>query len=140
MIYAKLLVLTDGRTYVDGTKYLFFLFAYHRTPMAERSMQMAKAEQSWETASQEVREDYGEQYFRTFQATLKTHLSLSSKRTHEVIDCLEHAVVAMHPKSRYVPGQIMCVLSNLFGALPNFIQDIAVISAMKANVRPQSMK
>ncbi|OWF49419.1 17-beta-hydroxysteroid dehydrogenase type 6 [Mizuhopecten yessoensis] len=111
----------------------------YRTPMAERSMQLGQAEQSWATTPQHIRDDYGEQYFHTFHATLKTHLSFSSKRIHEVIDCLEHAVIARHPKSRYVPGRTMCLLSNLFGALPNCIQDVAVIAAMKANVRPQCM-
>ncbi|XP_060071535.1 17-beta-hydroxysteroid dehydrogenase type 6-like [Ylistrum balloti] len=112
----------------------------YRTPMAERSMQLGQAEHSWLTTSQQVRDDYGEHYFHTFQATLRSHLSLSSKKTYEVLDCLEHAILARHPKSRYVPGSAMCILSNMFGALPNCIQDIAVIVAMKANVTPQSMK
>lgn len=115
-------------------------FSLHRTPMADRSYQMRQTEQSWSTAPQQVRHDYGERYFAKFMSTLRIHLSLSSKKTHEVIDCLEHATLARFPKSRYVPGQAMCILSNGFGALPNFLQDMVVIAAMKANVRPHSME
>ena len=63
-------------------------------------------------------------------AKLANMLRHSSKKIHEVVDDLTHAVTSAHPYTRYVAALFTNQLpADIFGACPNHFQDL-VLSRM----------
>ncbi|CAH2224404.1 retinol dehydrogenase 7, gene 2 L homeolog isoform X1, partial [Pelobates cultripes] len=84
-----------------------------RTPMCMIDPVMKNLKSYWEKVPAEIKESYGEQYFqqscRLAGAPL-CHTTESVKRTdilefpQGVTDCMEHALAAVYPWTRYPPG------------------------------------
>ncbi|XP_068121262.1 retinol dehydrogenase 7-like [Hyperolius riggenbachi] len=58
----------------------------------------------WEKISAHIKEDYGNDYFQLYLKNLKELTGKPNPRIHEVTDCMEHALTAVHPWTRYSPG------------------------------------
>lgn len=96
--------------------------------------------QMWGEAPQEVRHQYGETYFRAYLAKLAKMLRTSSKKLHEVVDDLTHAVTSAHPYTRYVPALFTNQLpSDFFAASPNHFQDYVLNTLLKVPATPAAM-
>ncbi|XP_068121263.1 retinol dehydrogenase 7-like [Hyperolius riggenbachi] len=58
----------------------------------------------WEKLPANVKDDYGNDYFKQYSKNLKNLVDSSSPRINVVTDCMEHALTAVHPWTRYSPG------------------------------------
>ncbi|XP_040195120.1 retinol dehydrogenase 7-like [Rana temporaria] len=77
----------------------------------------------WEKLPAHVKESYGEDYFNQFIETMKTLTASTSPKAYKVSDCMEHALTAVHPWTRYAPG-LDCKLHYLpLSYLPTAITD-----------------
>ncbi|XP_067385789.1 17-beta-hydroxysteroid dehydrogenase type 6 [Emydura macquarii macquarii] len=78
---------------------------YFRTPMTDVQRNLECVEQLWRRAPPEIKASYGQHYFdhlhRRFRETLLTRCS---RNLYLVTDCLEHALTARHPHTRYSGG------------------------------------
>ncbi|XP_044141901.1 retinol dehydrogenase 7-like [Bufo gargarizans] len=59
----------------------------------------------WRNVHPEIRYSYGEKYFKDYVCDMeKTFLSLCNTDLTPVTDCMEHALTAVYPKTRYSAG------------------------------------
>lgn len=59
----------------------------------------------WRNVHPEIRHSYGEKYFQDYVCDLeRTFFSLSNTNLTPVTDCMEHALTAVYPKTRYSAG------------------------------------
>ncbi|XP_073525146.1 retinol dehydrogenase 7-like [Phyllobates terribilis] len=58
----------------------------------------------WENLPKEIKDSYGKKYYEQFGNGLKTLLGAASPKLYEVTNCMEHALTAVHPWTRYSPG------------------------------------
>ncbi|XP_063300831.1 retinol dehydrogenase 7-like [Pelobates fuscus] len=60
--------------------------------------------QLWENTSAEIKESYGEQYFQQYAENLELLMGCANPKLTGVTDCMEHALTAVYPWTRYSPG------------------------------------
>ncbi|XP_072263975.1 retinol dehydrogenase 7-like [Pyxicephalus adspersus] len=60
--------------------------------------------QMWENLPVHIRESYGEEYCQQSIKALEKLTEGTSPKLYEVTDCMEHALTAVHPWTRYSPG------------------------------------
>ncbi|CAI9534052.1 unnamed protein product, partial [Staurois parvus] len=58
----------------------------------------------WEKLPAHIKESYGEDYLKGCIKGLQALPASSSPKTYQVSDCMEHALTAVHPWTRYSPG------------------------------------
>lgn len=59
----------------------------------------------WRNVNPEIRYSYGEKYYQDYVCDLeRTFISLSNTDLTPVTDCMEHALTAVYPKTRYSAG------------------------------------
>ncbi|XP_053564128.1 retinol dehydrogenase 7 [Bombina bombina] len=75
-----------------------------KTSIANYSVFKKYLDQLWETLPTEVRESYGEQYYQKYLQNLQEITNSLSTKLHRVTDCMEHALTACYPWTRYAAG------------------------------------
>ncbi|XP_069614614.1 retinol dehydrogenase 7-like [Ranitomeya imitator] len=58
----------------------------------------------WGNLSTEIKEIYGKQYYEQYENILKSLPKTGSPKIYKVTNCMEHALTAVHPWTRYSPG------------------------------------
>ncbi|XP_073470650.1 17-beta-hydroxysteroid dehydrogenase type 6-like [Aquarana catesbeiana] len=58
----------------------------------------------WEKLPAHIKESYGEDYLKQCIKALEAIPLIASPKTYKVPDCMEHALTAVHPWTRYSPG------------------------------------
>ncbi|XP_073432966.1 retinol dehydrogenase 7-like [Dendrobates tinctorius] len=58
----------------------------------------------WENLPEETKDCYGKKYYEQFRNGLKALMGTANSRIYEVTNCMEHALTAVHPWTRYSPG------------------------------------
>ncbi|KAM8794092.1 17-beta-hydroxysteroid dehydrogenase type 6-like [Eudromia elegans] len=78
---------------------------YFRTGMTDIGFNLQALERAWEQAPAHVRDSYGQHYYeslrRLFAESLQTRCSSNLSL---VTGCMEHALTAAHPRTRYAAG------------------------------------
>ncbi|XP_074835807.1 17-beta-hydroxysteroid dehydrogenase type 6-like [Carettochelys insculpta] len=88
-----------------GVKIAIVEPGYFHTPMTESQRGLESVEQTWRRVPPEVKESYGQQYFDSYRQLLRETISTHcSYNLHLVTDCMEHALTARHPRTRYSGG------------------------------------
>ncbi|KAM3935127.1 retinol dehydrogenase 16-like [Leptodactylus fuscus] len=77
---------------------------YFKTLITHPEIHQRKLNELWEKTSEEIRNAYGQQYFEKYSQTLCKGLSNLNPNLHLVTDCIEHAITAVYPKTRYSAG------------------------------------
>ncbi|KAM3935119.1 retinol dehydrogenase 7-like [Leptodactylus fuscus] len=75
-----------------------------RTPLGSAEPHLKNLERVWSNLNPDLKTYYGEQYYHQYGQGLKSLLGGCSPKLHIVTDCLEHALTAVHPWTRYSPG------------------------------------
>ena len=110
---------------------------FHRTAIADRDALTQQNTQMWASAPQQVQKEYGKVYFSAYLAKLAALLRLSSKKVHQVVEDLSHAVTAAHPYTRYVPALFTYQIpADCFATSPNLVQDFFIHREMKVSASP----
>ncbi|XP_068121265.1 retinol dehydrogenase 7-like [Hyperolius riggenbachi] len=77
----------------------------------------------WDKLPPKIKEDYGEDYFKQYIKVLRLIMGMASPKINKVPDCMEHALTAVHPWTRYSPGWDSKLFFIPLSYLPTFISD-----------------
>ncbi|XP_077694422.1 17-beta-hydroxysteroid dehydrogenase type 6 isoform X2 [Eretmochelys imbricata] len=96
---------------------------YFRTVMTDTQHHLACLEEIWRHARPEVKESYGQCYFDIYKLTRESLLTKPSTNLYLVTDCMEHALTARHPRTRYSGGWDAQFLYIPLSYLPTALAD-----------------
>ncbi|XP_063806809.1 17-beta-hydroxysteroid dehydrogenase type 6-like [Pseudophryne corroboree] len=77
----------------------------------------------WDNLPTMVKESYGQHYYEQYMRSLETFLQSANPRAHMVSDCMEHAVTAVYPWTRYSPGWDCKLFYLPLSYLPTVLSD-----------------
>ncbi|XP_075708194.1 retinol dehydrogenase 7-like [Rhinoderma darwinii] len=80
----------------------------------------------WARVPEEIRRSYGQQYYEKYCNTVDLLLSMSNTKLSLVSDAMEHALTAVHPKTRYSAGWDAKLLYLPLSYLPTVITDFLI--------------
>ncbi|XP_038234803.1 17-beta-hydroxysteroid dehydrogenase type 6 [Dermochelys coriacea] len=107
-----------------GVKIAIVEPGYFRTLMTDTQCHLECLAQSWRHARPEVKESYGQRYFDSFYKLTRESLSTRpSTNLCLVTDCMEHALMARHPRTRYSGGWDAQFLYIPLSYLPTALAD-----------------
>jgi len=103
-------VFTDGLRRAMGifkVKAILIEPGLHKTNITALQNLASPAEKCWNQASQETKEEYGEEYYKYLvsQSGLGAFEKMSSSRVEDVVDAYHHALLGLFPRARYVVGK-----------------------------------
>ncbi|XP_071991054.1 17-beta-hydroxysteroid dehydrogenase type 6-like isoform X2 [Engystomops pustulosus] len=87
-----------------GVKVSIIEPGYFKTPMANPESVVGNMRHIWEKASEEIHNAYGQQNFEKYCQKMREDLQKCSTKLYLVTDCMEHALTAVHPMTRYSAG------------------------------------
>ncbi|XP_076776671.1 17-beta-hydroxysteroid dehydrogenase type 6 [Arvicanthis niloticus] len=103
-----------------------------KTRMTDVESSIEKVKKAWEAAPEHVKESYGQQFFDDFCSTTRRELMKCSTNLSLVTDCMEHALISAHPRTRYSAGWDARFLFIPLSYLPTSLVDyISAISRGK---------
>ncbi|KAM4797467.1 retinol dehydrogenase 7-like [Rhinophrynus dorsalis] len=89
-------------------------------------------DQRWKNLSTEIKDAYGEQYYQQCVQILQRMEAISNPRIYKVTDCMEHALTAAYPWTRYSPGWDSKLYYIPLSYLPTAVSDyVLYLSAPK---------
>ncbi|XP_068123604.1 retinol dehydrogenase 7-like [Hyperolius riggenbachi] len=94
-----------------------------RTFINDADAQTKNLQRLWKKLSPDIKESFGEEYFKQYCQSLGSMLGTVNPKLHLVPDCMEHALMALHPWTRYSPGWDCKLLYLPMSYLPTFIAD-----------------
>ncbi|XP_077339662.1 retinol dehydrogenase 7-like [Lithobates pipiens] len=111
-----------------GVKVCIIESGFYSTQMNDSKSHKESLKRCWEKASEEVHKAYGVEYFgKTYTSVDIMSWFWSTKLSH-VTDCMEHALTAVHPWTRYSAGWdakfFLVPLSYLPAAILDFVLTI----------------
>ncbi|XP_030603119.1 retinol dehydrogenase 7-like [Archocentrus centrarchus] len=88
-----------------GVKVLCIEPGFFKTQMTSSEVVCNNIKMLWEKLPQEVRDDYGSEYQQKGLAAVSDRLAnITDTDLMKVVHCMEHAVAAVRPRTRYSPG------------------------------------
>lgn len=88
-----------------GVKVLCIEPGFFKTNVTNSAILSKNIKMIWDKLPQEVRDDYGTAYLQKALTVLTDKVAkMSDADLMKVVSCMEHAVAAVHPRTRYSPG------------------------------------
>ncbi|KAM4608981.1 dehydrogenase/reductase SDR family member 9 [Polymixia lowei] len=88
-----------------GVKVLCIEPGFFKTNVTDGSLLKRNLEKLWDKLPQDVKDDYGEDYMKlAFQKMDDRFSQLPDGDLMKVVNSMEHAISAVHPRTRYSPG------------------------------------
>jgi len=88
-----------------GVKGILIEPGAYKTNIISRQNLYSSAEKTWSRASKQVKEEYGEAYYKHFATTgLGKFDEIASSRMDRVVDAYQHALLGTYPRARYLVG------------------------------------
>lgn len=75
-----------------------------QTSMSMKEPHVKNLERLWSNVPSQIKDYYGEQYYQKYVQGLLYLFDSASPKLYYVTDCMEHALTAVHPWTRYAPG------------------------------------
>ncbi|XP_075055537.1 retinol dehydrogenase 16-like [Mixophyes fleayi] len=98
---------------------------FFKTPVSNADAVLGNFKKLWEKVPEEIRTTYGQKNYEIQRKKILNGLSKTSSKIHLVTDCIEHALTAVYPQTRYSAGWdakfIFIPLSYFPSALVDFI-------------------
>lgn len=111
-----------------GVKVRIIEYGYYSTQSTDPKSYKQSIRHCWKKVSHEVQEAYGMDYFAKTYSSVDIASSFCSTKLSHVTDCMEHALTAVHPWTRYSAGWdakfILLPLSYLPTVLSDFVLTI----------------
>ncbi|CAI9609741.1 unnamed protein product [Staurois parvus] len=98
----------------------------YKTLIIEKDRHRKNMEHLWNNLPENIKELFGEQYYHQYAKGLLSLLDTGSPKIHQVPDCMEHALTAVHPWTRYAPGWDCKLYYLPVSYLPTAISDYMV--------------
>jgi hypothetical protein len=112
-----------------------------RTPMADEVNVMTHLDKIWEETAQEVKSDYGGNYFYAFKERILLVMRAARPNTGEVTDAVFDALTSVSPEKRYICcGPLTRILWWGFEHLPIEIMDNIVKIRSFISVKPRALE
>lgn len=92
-----------------------------RTPISTNVS--SDTEKRWASTPTDIKEVYGEEYFKEFMTVINGQMKRARENVEEVVDLMVHAVTSSTPKIRYVPYWVTNVRSTILMYLPSVLRD-----------------
>ncbi|XP_063808551.1 retinol dehydrogenase 7-like [Pseudophryne corroboree] len=96
---------------------------YFSTQIATGELLQGDMKRNWERLTEEVKQIYGEEYYKKGLASVDGLEQRCSKKLSLVTDCMEHALTAVHPWTRYSAGWDAKLFFIPLSYLPTVISD-----------------
>ncbi|XP_018425097.1 PREDICTED: retinol dehydrogenase 16-like [Nanorana parkeri] len=109
-----------------GVKVCIIEPGFFATQLADPKLQKECAKKLWARVSEEIRRSYGQEYYENYCATADKTLSICNTKLSLVPDCMEHALTAEHPKTRYSAGWDAKLLYLPLSYLPSIFTDFLI--------------
>ncbi|KAM4883336.1 retinol dehydrogenase 16 [Thomomys bottae] len=87
-----------------GVKVAIIEPGFFNTDLVKSDSFLMSPKELWNQASSEIKEAYGEEFLASYLKFLTAVPQKSSKDLFMVTDCMEHALIACHPRTRYSAG------------------------------------
>ncbi|XP_070787014.1 retinol dehydrogenase 7-like [Enoplosus armatus] len=88
-----------------GVEVLCIEPGFFKTNVTDTGILTRNVKTLWERLPQDVKDDYGPEYFQKALVLLKDKVAkISDGDLMKVVSCMEHAVSAVRPRTRYSPG------------------------------------
>ncbi|XP_069346429.1 retinol dehydrogenase 7-like isoform X2 [Eulemur rufifrons] len=94
-----------------------------KTNMTNTERLFQHVQEVWDRARPEIKEVYGEKFLADFTAISKNRLTTYKENLSEVTDCMEHALTACHPRTRYSAGWDAKLFYLPMSYMPTFLAD-----------------
>ncbi|XP_051026194.1 retinol dehydrogenase 16-like isoform X1 [Acomys russatus] len=109
-----------------GVKVAIIEPGFFKTNIFGNGMLLANFKEIWDQASSEVKELYGETFLASRLKWLKLMEHKGNVDLSLVTDCMEHALTACHPRTRYSAGWDAKLFYLPMSYLPTFLADAIV--------------
>ncbi|KAM5179736.1 retinol dehydrogenase 7-like isoform 2-T3 [Mantella aurantiaca] len=77
----------------------------------------------WKRLPQKLKNAYGDKYYKQYCEFINKICSMTNSKITIVTDCMEHALTAVHPWTRYSAGWYAKLIYMPMSYLPTFVQD-----------------
>lgn len=107
-----------------GVKVLCIEPGFFRTTVTDSCLIKSHLEKLWERLPQDVKDDYGSDYLDKVSVVMREKFEkMSDGDLMKVVNCMEHAVAAVRPRTRYSPGWDAKFFWLPLSYMPTFISD-----------------
>ncbi|XP_073525147.1 retinol dehydrogenase 7-like [Phyllobates terribilis] len=108
-----------------GVKVSIIEPGFFKTELTNPELHKKSIKHLWDQASEEVKKSYGPEYFNKSYGFVDAMASFCSTKLSHATDCMEHALTAVHPWTRYSAGWdtklILLPLSYMPTVLTDFL-------------------
>lgn len=96
---------------------------YFKTLVTSTEMISKSLQEMWDHTCPEVKEAYGEKFLASYMKLIGSLDKNCEKDLSLVTDCMEHALTACHPRTRYVAGWDAKLIYLPMSYMPTFLVD-----------------
>ncbi|XP_029450710.1 retinol dehydrogenase 7-like [Rhinatrema bivittatum] len=107
-----------------GVKVAIIEPSMFRTSIIDAQIIEQSYQRSWSRMPPEIKEIYGQQYFEKRSKNVSHVVSGASSKLSLVTDCMEHALIAVHPRTRYSVGWAAKLFYIPVSYLPTALADV----------------
>ncbi|KAG8227943.1 hypothetical protein J437_LFUL018525 [Ladona fulva] len=114
----------------------------YRTTISEENVISGAMQKCWESCSEDVQTNYGEQYFEEFKMSIMKVLRKARPKTmiSEVVDDMLHAAVGEQPMARYVPNMVVQLRAKILTSLPTEVLDYFMCHSAQPSTPPAAVR
>ncbi|KAM8800408.1 retinol dehydrogenase 16 [Rhynchonycteris naso] len=109
----------------SGVKVAIIEPGYFKTPVTNPELICRSFQEIWDQTSPEVKEIYGEKYFASSMKMIGS-LEKCTQDLSLVTDCMEHALTARHPRTRYSAGWDAKLFYLPLSYMPTILSDAVI--------------
>ncbi|XP_053777275.1 retinol dehydrogenase 16 isoform X2 [Desmodus rotundus] len=99
---------------------------YFKTVLASTDLVSRSFQEAWDRTSPEVKEIYGEKFLAACMKSFELLDKICTKDLSLVTDCMEHALIACHPRTRYSCGWDSKLIYLPMSYMPTFLVDAII--------------
>ncbi|XP_060796574.1 retinol dehydrogenase 7-like [Neoarius graeffei] len=120
-----------------GVKVLCIEPGFFKTSVTDTDVLLRNIKMLWERLPKETKDEYGDDYISRVEIVMREKFSkMTDDDLMKVVSCMEHAVSAVHPRTRYSPGWDAKFLWLPLSYAPTCISDYIFL---KDAVKPTKM-
>ncbi|XP_073519492.1 retinol dehydrogenase 7-like isoform X2 [Phyllobates terribilis] len=109
-----------------GVKVCIIEPSFYNTQITSKELHKKCVKDCWDSASEEVRKSYGVQFYQQSMEILDKISIICNKDLSLVTNCMEHALTAVHPWTRYSTGWDVTLFYLPFSYLPTVVSDFVL--------------
>ncbi|XP_075055540.1 retinol dehydrogenase 16-like isoform X2 [Mixophyes fleayi] len=109
-----------------GVKVCIIEPGFFVTQVTDAKLMKESASKAWTRLPEEIRRSYGQQYYEKYCSIVDLSMSRANSKLSLVTDSMEHALTAVHPKTRYSAGWDARLLYLPLSYFPTAIVDFII--------------